>query len=76
MRPDEAEKKYRQVLQHMSVEQRLRIIFELHEMGKKLVRAGIQSLHPTWDLESIEAAVKERLYADSRRDSTAHSRPT
>ncbi len=76
MRPNEAEQKYREVLQRLSVEQRLRIMFELHEMGRTLVRAGIQSLHPTWDEQTIEAAVKERMYADTRRDSAVHARST
>lgn len=76
MRPNEAEQKYREVLQRLSVEQRLRIMFELHEMGRKLVRAGIQSLHPTWDEQTIEAAVKERMYADTRRDSAVYARST
>ncbi|HEY5615115.1 MAG TPA: hypothetical protein VIL52_03765 [Bacteroidota bacterium] len=78
MRPLDPEQQYREVIQRLSAEERLRIVFELHEMGRELVRAGIRSLHPTWDEKSVEAEMKERLYlyADTRRDSASHSRPT
>ncbi len=66
MQGAKVEEKYREVLQRVSIEQRLRIVFELHEIGRKLVRAGIQSVHPTWDEQSIETALRQRLYAHTR----------
>ncbi|MCI0708267.1 MAG: hypothetical protein L0Y80_12385 [Ignavibacteriae bacterium] len=75
MNPTEAEQKYREIIKSFSDEQRLRITFELHEMARKLVRAGIQSQHPTWDEESVEAAVKERVYGTTTTSSAAHTRP-
>ena len=69
----ESEKMYRETLQHLNVEERLRIVFQLHEIGRELVRTGIQSLHPDWDSKKIEAAMKVRLYGNSREHSPVYS---
>lgn len=74
MSPTEAEKKYREILSNLTAEQRVRIVFELYDMGKKLVRAGIRDAHPTWDEQQIETAVRERLNHETRRNSSVHSR--
>jgi len=74
MQLSEADKKYKEIIQSLSPEQRLRITFELHELGLNLVRANTRSMHPTWDEEAIEAAVRERVYGETTRSSTAHTR--
>ena len=61
-----SEKMYRETLQRLTVEERVRIVFQLHEIGRELVRTGLQSLHPDWDSQKIEAAMKVRLYGNPR----------
>ena len=68
----ESEKTYRETLQRLSVEERLRIVFQLHEIGRELVLTGLRSLHPDWDNKKIEAAMKVRLYGNSREHPPVH----
>lgn len=71
---NDIEGKYREILRRMTVEEKLRIVFELHEMGRELVRAGVRAAHPAWDHDQIEQEVKKRIYHDARRDSPVHPR--
>lgn len=76
MFPAEAEKKYKEILNSLTAEQRVRIVFELYDLGKELVRAGIRDTHPTWDEQQIEMEVRERINHETRRNSSLHSRTT
>lgn len=53
--------RYRQILRSLTPEQRLLKSFELHELGKELMRAGIRQRHPGADADTVDRMLAEEL---------------
>ena len=68
MRPQEAEKKYLEILRGMTGEQRLVIAFELYEMVRNIAISAIAEQNPGISPLDMEKELRKRMGYDSARD--------
>jgi len=64
MESTETEKKHIEILRGLSVEQRLRTMFELRRIAKHLAFAGIKSQYPSISDEDLRKELGKRLGND------------
>ena len=60
MRP-EARRFYYRRLREMTVEEKLRMVSDLHETAKELVRAGVKLQHPHFNDDEVQQEVRRRM---------------
>ncbi|MGD8238490.1 MAG: hypothetical protein PVH68_08070 [Armatimonadota bacterium] len=60
MRPEVRRLYYRR-LREMSVEQKIRMVSDLHETAKALLRAGVELQHPRLSHDAVEQEVRRRM---------------
>lgn len=61
MTPDEGTQKQIEVYRRMTPQERLQIGFELYELSRNLVRAGVRHQHPDWTEPQVEQEVVRRF---------------
>jgi hypothetical protein len=61
MTPGEGLQKQIEIYRRMTGQQRLQIGFELYELARGLVRAGVRHQHPDWDDGQVEQEVIRRF---------------
>ena len=62
-------KKYIEILQKMTGEERVRIAFDLYEFAKNVMIEGIKAQHPGITTEEIQKEVVRRMMRCHRRNS-------
>lgn len=72
MYTEKVDKKYLEILQKMSGEERLRIGFELYELARNLVKASILNRCPGISDEEIEIKLEETDVAVMQEDILVH----
>ena len=60
MRPEVRRFYYRR-LRETTVEEKLRMVSDLHETAKELVRAGVKLHHPHFSQDDVEKEVRRRM---------------
>ena len=68
MTPEEGLRKQIEIYRGMTGQQRLQIAFDLYEMTRVLVRAGVRHQHPDWDEQQVE----QEMLRSSTRDFLAN----
>lgn len=61
MTPDEGLQKQIEIYRCLTDQQRLQIGFELYELARTLVRAGVRHEHPEWEEQQVAQEVTRRF---------------
>ena len=61
MTPQEGLQKQIEIYRQMSDQRRLQIGFELYDMARALVRAGVRHDHPEWNETQVQQEVNRRF---------------
>lgn len=62
---NEAEKKYIQIMQKMSGEERLKIAIELRDLALRMAEFGIKNQNPKISKQELKVALQKRIYGFS-----------